>query len=199
MPILKDNIPTKLSICERVGKPSDRKIKASFLFISTTDYWSLSSQHEQCLFACEAFLSRITPKKYYIPYSPIIAQLRISNLKSRFCLFVPGLVFIMYLLHLFYQVPCINPYTVQGNIWTKWVVSSCNCFLFSHEGSSIITFTYLVFSMRQSVFAVYSSSSQRSSQNYEIVNNWGSYLWPKLVKHPIAVPNQIIWTRRKGL
>ena len=29
------------------------------------------------------------------------------------------------------------------------------------------------------------------------VKNRGSYLWPKLVKRPISVPNQIVWTRRK--
>ena len=53
--------------------------------------------------------------------------------------------------------------------------------------------------MRQSVFAVYSSaSSRRSSQNGKIDMNRGAYLWPKLVKRPIAIPNrQIIWTRRK--
>ena len=73
----------------------------------------------------------------------------------------------------------------------------CNCFLFSHEGSSIITFTYLVFSTRQSAFAVYSASSQRSSQNCEIVKNSGSYLRPTHVKRPIAVPNHIIWKERK--
>ena len=86
-----------------------------------------------------------------------------------------------------------NPYTVHGNIELNRSFL-CNCFLLSREGSSIITFTYLYNQPSRCMRQVHRGARRTACVT---VKNRGSYLWPKLVKRPISVPNQIVWTRRK--
>ena len=86
-----------------------------------------------------------------------------------------------------------NPYTVRVNIELNRSFL-CNCFLLSREGSSIITFTYLYNQPSRCMRQVHRGARRTACVT---VKNRGSYLWPKLVKRPISVPNWIVWTRRK--
>ena len=83
---------------------------------------------------------------------------------------------------------------MHGNIELNRSFHVCNCFPFSREGSSIITFTYLYNQPSRCMRQVHRVARRTACV---IVKNRGSYFWPKLVKRPISVPNQIVWTRRK--